>query len=68
MKLYLMRHGEAEPKRVDPARPLTEQARRDMDRVADCAARMGLDVGQIRHSVKTRAEQTAVLGKALAPL
>jgi phosphohistidine phosphatase len=48
--------------------PLTEQGRRDVERVADFAARMGLEVSQIRRSGKTRAEQTAaVLDKALAP-
>ena len=69
MKLYLVQHGEAEPESVNPARPLTEQGRRTAEQVAAFAARMGLQVHQIRHSGKTRAEQTAsILGEALSPL
>jgi phosphohistidine phosphatase len=68
MNIYLVQHGEAEPEDVDPARPLTERGRRDAQRVAACAARLGLEVHQIRHSGKTRAEQTAmILGEALSP-
>jgi phosphohistidine phosphatase len=68
MKLYLVQHGDAEPKSVDPARPLAERGRQETGRVAALAARLGLEVGQIRHSGKTRAEQTAaVLGEALSP-
>ena len=66
MKVYLVQHGEAEPKSVDPARPLTQQGRQEVEQVAAFAARLG--VAQIRHSGKTRAEQTAaILGKALSP-
>lgn len=68
MKVYLVQHGQAEPKSVDPARPLTEGGRGEVERVAALAARLGLEVVQIQHSGKTRAEQTAtVLGKALSP-
>jgi phosphohistidine phosphatase len=69
MKLYLVQHGEAEPESVDPSRPLTEQGRQNVWRVATFAARLGLEeVHQIRHSGKTRAEQTAsILGEALRP-
>jgi phosphohistidine phosphatase len=68
MELYLVQHGEAEPKSVDPARPLTARGRRDAGRVAAFVARLGLEVRQIRHSGKTRAEQTAaILGEALSP-
>lgn len=68
MKIYLVQHGEAEPESVDPARPLTAQGRQDVQQVAAFAARLGLEVEQIRHSGKTRAEQTAeILGEALSP-
>ena len=68
MKVYLVQHGEAQPKDVDPTRPLTERGRQEVQRVATFAERMGLQVHQIRHSGKTRAEQTAgVLGDALSP-
>jgi phosphohistidine phosphatase len=68
MIVYLVQHGEATPKRVDPARPLTERGRREVVRVAGVAARLGVEVQQIRHSGKARAEQTAeILGQALSP-
>ncbi len=68
MKIYLVQHGEAEPKSVDPARPLTARGRADAERVAAFAARLGVEVHQIRHSGKLRAEQTAEsLGRALNP-
>jgi phosphohistidine phosphatase len=68
VELYLVQHGEAEPERVDPARPLTARGREDVGRVATFAARLGLEVHQIRHSGKTRAEQTAaLLAAALSP-
>jgi phosphohistidine phosphatase len=68
MRVYLVQHGEAQPKSVDPARPLTERGRDNTLRVAAFAARLNLGVYQIRHSGKTRAEQTAhILGQALAP-
>jgi phosphohistidine phosphatase len=68
MRVYLVQHGEAEPKSVDPSRPLTAHGREETERVAALAARLGLGVVQIRHSGKTRAEQTAaILGETLAP-
>ena len=68
MKVYLVQHGEAKPKSVDPTRPLTERGRQEAQRVAAFAERLGLEVRQIRHSGKTRAEQTAaILGEALSP-
>jgi phosphohistidine phosphatase len=68
MELYLVRHGEAIPRSMDPARPLSEQGRSEVRQVAAFAARLGLAVGQIRHSGKARAEQTAVLlAEALSP-
>jgi phosphohistidine phosphatase len=68
MNVYLVQHGEAQPKSADPARPLTERGGQDAQRVAAFAARLGVEVGQIRHSGKTRAEQTAaVFGQALSP-
>jgi phosphohistidine phosphatase len=68
MKVYLVQHGEAESKSVDPARPLTARGREDVERMAAFVARLGVEVHQIRHSGKTRAEQTAEsLGRALSP-
>lgn len=61
MKLYLVQHGEAAPKSQNPKRPLTEQGRDDVARVAVFAQRAGIEVYQIRHSGKRRAEETAVI-------
>jgi len=59
MKLYLVQHGEARSKAEDPQRPLTERGREDVAQVAVFAATAGCQVGQIRHSGKRRAEETA---------
>lgn len=68
MRVYLVQHGAAQPKDVDPARPLTERGRQETGHVAALAARLDLGVHQIRHSGKTRAGQTAaILGEALSP-
>jgi phosphohistidine phosphatase len=68
MQIYLVQHGQAEPKSVDPTRPLTTRGRQETERVAALAARLDLGIHQIRHSGKTRAEQTAaILGEALSP-
>ena len=68
MKLYLVQHGEAKSKAEDPQRPLTERGREDVARVAAFAAGAGLQVRQIRHSGKRRAEETAsILAEYLSP-
>lgn len=59
MKLYLMQHGEAMTKEEHPERPLTEQGTKDVGRVAEFIARSGVQIDQIRHSGKRRAEDTA---------
>jgi phosphohistidine phosphatase len=68
MTVYLVQHGQAELKSVDPSRSLTERGRREVEQVATFAAWLGLDVVQIQHSGKARAEQTAmILEEALSP-
>jgi phosphohistidine phosphatase len=59
--VYLVQHGEAEPKAKDPERPLTGPGRETVERVAAWAAGVGVRANQIRHSGKLRAEQTAAL-------
>jgi phosphohistidine phosphatase len=67
MKIYLVQHGKAYRKDVDPQRPLTEEGQAQTKRIAEMAAKLGLDVSEIRHSGKTRAEETAVIfGRALS--
>ena len=68
MELYLVQHGEAKSKAEDPQRPLTERGREKVQRVAAFAAKAGLEVSQIRHSGKRRAEETAsILAEYLSP-
>ncbi len=67
MKLYLVRHGEAISKEIDPTRPLTEKGQNDVKKVA-AFLKDKCKVTCIRHSGKTRALQTAeILGAALNP-
>jgi phosphohistidine phosphatase len=65
--LVIVRHGEAEPDEVDPARPLTSQGRQDVERLAACLATADLTLQRIVHSDKLRARQTAqILQRHLA--
>ena len=68
MKLYLVQHGEACAKDVDPERPLTDQGRADTDRLAAFLGRAGIRVQRVIHSGKLSAVQTAErLASAVAP-
>lgn len=58
-RLYLVRHGEAKPKEEDPERGLTDAGREDVTKMAAWAAAVGIQVDEIRHSGKLRAQQTA---------
>lgn len=67
MKLYLVQHGEACAKETDPARPLTEKGKQDVENLADFLKQAGLHVDRVIHSGKLRAQQTAeCLAKAIA--
>jgi phosphohistidine phosphatase len=66
MQLYLVQHGQATPKEINPNRPLNEEGRAAIQRAAELASRLGVEVAEVRHSDKLRAIQTAeVLGRAL---
>ena len=68
MKLYLVQHGDSLPEEVDPERPLSERGRRDVARLAEFLGQRGIRVGQIYHSGKTRARETAeLLAAQVAP-
>lgn len=68
MEIYLVQHAQARSKDEDPSRPLTERGRKDTLQVAEFAARLGVKIAHIRHSGKTRAEQTAsILSGVLSP-
>jgi len=61
MQIYLVQHGEARAEAEDPARPLTDRGREEVQRVARHAAIMGLPVAEILHSGRLRAQQTAAI-------
>jgi phosphohistidine phosphatase len=68
MALYLIQHGKCLPKDQDPDQGLSEEGIRESQHMADLAKDHGVVVSQIRHSVKTRARQTAeIFAKALNP-
>lgn len=66
--VFLVQHGEAVSKEVDPDRPLTEAGRKTVECVATWAAGVPVTVGRILHSGKLRAQQTAeLLAEKLRP-
>jgi phosphohistidine phosphatase len=68
MALYLVQHGKSLPKDQDPDQGLSEDGTTETERIASIAQGYGVRVSQIRHSVKTRARQTAeILARALKP-
>ena len=68
MNLYILQHGEAETKEVDPERSLSEQGVRNIRVLAMHMKNMGVRPGKIFHSGKLRAEQSAQLvAETLSP-
>lgn len=59
MTLYLVQHGEALAKEVDPDRPLSGRGRDDVGRIAGFLGAAGVGAGRVLHSGKTRARETA---------
>jgi len=62
MKLYFLRHGEADwPdwKKADAERPLTQRGRKEMAKIAEFLKGLDLDLDQIVTSPFARAKQTA---------
>ena len=57
MILYILRHGEAEHASIHPERPLTENGKLEIQKLADSIGR--LPVRTIYHSGKARAKETA---------
>lgn len=67
MRLYLVQHGEALSKDVDPERALSDVGRADAERLASFLAPRRLSLSRVLHSGKLRAQQTAaVLANAFA--
>jgi phosphohistidine phosphatase len=68
MKLYLVQHGAAKSESEDPARPLTEEGRQTVERVAEFLAARSIRIDRVEHSDKLRARQTAeILAARLRP-
>ena len=69
MRLYLAQHAEAKSKEEDPSRPLSETGWETIRKVAKYAEKhLCIQVGEIIHSGKVRAKQTAeVLAEHLKP-
>lgn len=68
MDFYLVRHGDAKHEHEDPKRPLSDQGRGQVERVARAAAARGTKVSEILHSDKVRARETAeILARSLSP-
>ena len=59
MKLYLMRHGEALSPQKDPERGLTDNGKEKIELVAACLLNQEVSFGQVIHSKKKRARETA---------
>jgi len=68
MALYLIQHGKSLPKDQDPDQGLSEEGIAETERMANLAKDHGVMVSQIRHSLKTRARQTAeIFARTLNP-
>jgi len=59
MHFYLVQHGAAKPESEDPERPLTDEGRRTVEKMAAWLVLAGVSVDRIEHSGKLRARQTA---------
>jgi phosphohistidine phosphatase len=61
VKLYLVRHGIALEAHVDSQRPLSEQGKIEIIRLANFLSPFGVLVSHVYHSTQLRAQQTAIL-------
>lgn len=59
MKIYLVRHGQAEGPEVNPERPLTKVGRKEVIELAKKIKDKSFGIDEICHSGILRAEQTA---------
>ena len=65
--LYLVQHGEAVTKDVDPDRPLSNDGKDAVTRMTRFLSNAGINIDRVLHSGKTRAKQTAeILAKSIA--
>jgi phosphohistidine phosphatase len=69
MNIYLVRHADAKNEGEDPSMPLSEKGLQDIKQVASFLSRLNIKTGNIFHSGKLRARQTAeVLFEYLRPV
>lgn len=61
MRIYIIRHGDAVPEGADPARPLSEDGKQSVQKVAAALKNAGCCVNTIFHSTKLRAKETALI-------
>jgi phosphohistidine phosphatase len=61
MQLILVQHGGAVAETINPARPLTERGREDIERLAAFLAKNGVRVTRVVHSGKLRARDSAAI-------
>jgi phosphohistidine phosphatase len=59
LDIYLIQHAESVPEKEDPARPLSDEGKATMEKVAALVARLKIKPDFIFHSEKLRAKQTA---------
>jgi phosphohistidine phosphatase len=68
MAIYLVQHGQCLIKEEDPQKGLSQQGIEDVQRIAKVAATYAVQVSEILHSGKKRAQQTAeLMADALKP-
>jgi phosphohistidine phosphatase len=68
MAIYIVRHGKALSKDVDPEKNLSEQGRAEIWRVGRVLRRCGVEVQTMFHSSKARARETAeIMASCLNP-
>jgi phosphohistidine phosphatase len=68
VNLFLVQHGQAKSEAEDPARPLSDTGVKAAEKVAKWLSAARIEVTEIRHSGKKRAEQTAsIFAKHLSP-
>ncbi|MBN1697956.1 MAG: phosphohistidine phosphatase SixA [Spirochaetales bacterium] len=66
MYLYLVQHAQAKGKEEDPQRGLTYEGRKAIEKTSHHFANLPSDIGEIIHSTKLRAKETAeILAHAL---
>jgi len=64
--VYLIQHGKAYPKEIDPDRKLTEEGIHETELIAKHLSKVGVRVKRVVHSGKLRASMTAeILAKIL---